>query len=147
MNVVAFFLFLVPATRHRMSTLNFGCILIIMGSGLKRTWFRHPGIRARPAWRDLRVRSQCSGVHGCLWDLGHGFLIFTLLLKVAIRLSRGSSDIRSLRKEQLPHSIKTGRTGRRRLLRQIRKGPAEPLFYLILPYESPARSWQVNSSP
>ena len=54
MNVTAFIIFLIPHTRKRLSTLNFGCLLIIIGVWIEKgPGFVIPGICPGSSGRDL----------------------------------------------------------------------------------------------
>ena len=73
MNVIAFFIFLVPKARERLSTLNLGCILIIIGVWIEKgPGFVIPGFIPDPLGRNPRVCAQPGRADGILRHLGHG---------------------------------------------------------------------------
>ena len=86
-SVVAFMLFLVPKTRMNMVTLNLGCILIYAGGYIEKGLaLVIPGMTPDtlgeiyeyiPTWIELRVGAGIFAI---------GFMVFTLLCKVAIPL-------------------------------------------------------------
>jgi molybdopterin-containing oxidoreductase family membrane subunit len=86
-SVVAFMLFLIPNTRMNMVTLNLGCILIYAGVYIEKGLaLVIPGMTPDtlgeiyeyiPTWIEVRVGAGIFAV---------GFLVFTLLCKVAIPL-------------------------------------------------------------
>ncbi len=90
MNVIAFIIFLIPATRKRLGTLNLGCILIIIGVWIEKgPGFVIPGFVPDPLGEiheyipNLLELMVSFGI----WALG--LLIFTLLMKVAIPIETG----------------------------------------------------------
>jgi Ni/Fe-hydrogenase subunit HybB-like protein len=90
MNVIAFFIFLVPSTRKRLTTLNLGCLLIIVGVWIEKgPGFVIPGFVPDPLGEiyeyipNLLELTVSFGI----WALG--LLIFTLLMKVAIPIVTG----------------------------------------------------------
>ena len=90
MNVIAFFLFLVPATRKRITTLNLGCVLIIIGVWIEKgPGFVIPGFVPDPLGEIyVYVPNMLElMVSFGIWALG--LLIFTLLMKVAIPITTG----------------------------------------------------------
>jgi Ni/Fe-hydrogenase subunit HybB-like protein len=90
LNVVAFVLFIVPATRRRWLTLNIGCLATYAGCYIEKGMgLIIPGLTPdvlgeiyeySPSLTELRV---AAGVFAL------GFLIFTLMLKVAVPISLG----------------------------------------------------------
>ncbi len=86
-SVVAFILFLVPKTRMNMVTLNLGCILIYAGVYIEKGLaLVIPGMTPDtlgeiyeyiPTWIEIRVGAGIFAI---------GFMVFTLLCKVAIPL-------------------------------------------------------------
>jgi molybdopterin-containing oxidoreductase family membrane subunit len=103
MNVVAFFLFLVPATRHRMSTLNFGCILIIMGVWIEKgPGFVIPGFVPDPLGEIYEYVPNALEFMVAFGIWATGFLIFTLLLKVAIPIITGKFRYSKFEREATP---------------------------------------------
>lgn len=90
LNVVAFVLFIVPRTRRRWLTLNIGCVAVYAGCYIEKGMgLIIPGLTPdvlgetyvyTPSLTELRV---AAGVFAL------GFLIFTLMLKVAVPISLG----------------------------------------------------------
>lgn len=90
MNVIAFFIFLVPQTRKRLATLNFGCLLIIIGVWIEKgPGFVIPGFVPDPLGEIHEYLPNLLElmVSFGIWALG--LLIFTLLMKVAIPIETG----------------------------------------------------------
>jgi len=90
MNVMAFFIFLVPHTRKRLSTLNLGCLLVIMGVWIEKgPGFVIPGFVPDPLGEIYEYLPNLLElmVSFGIWALG--LLIFTLLMKVAIPIVTG----------------------------------------------------------
>jgi molybdopterin-containing oxidoreductase family membrane subunit len=90
-SVVAFLLFLIPATRRNMFTLNLGCILIYTGVYIEKGMaLVIPGMTPdtlgefyeyTPTLVELRVGAGIFAV---------GFMVFTILCKIAIPLIQGT---------------------------------------------------------
>ena len=90
MNVIAFFLFLVPSTRRRLATLNLGCVLIIMGVWIEKgPGFVIPGFVPDPLGEIFEYVPNPLEFMVAFGIWATGFLIFTLLLKVAIPIITG----------------------------------------------------------
>jgi Ni/Fe-hydrogenase subunit HybB-like protein len=90
MNVIAFFIFLIPLTRKRLSTLNLGCLLIIVGVWIEKgPGFVIPGFVPDPLGEIYEYIPNFLElmVSFGIWALG--LLIFTLLMKVAIPIETG----------------------------------------------------------
>ena len=89
-SVVAFVLFLVPATRKNVVTLNIGCVLIYRGVDLEKGMgLVIPGLTPdtlgeiyeyAPSWTEIAVSMGIFSV---------GFLLFTLMVKVATPIMLG----------------------------------------------------------
>lgn len=98
--ISAFVLFLIPKTRHNMVTRNIGCLLIYVSVYLEKgLGLVIPGMTPdelgeiyeyRPTWTELRVGAGIFSV---------GFLVFTLLTKIAIPIMHGEY-VRLARVEQ-----------------------------------------------
>ncbi|MCX8118466.1 MAG: polysulfide reductase NrfD [Desulfobacterota bacterium] len=90
MNVTAFFLFLIPATRKRLITLNLGCLLIIVGVWIEKgPGFVIPGFIPDPLGE---IHEYVPNLLELMISFGiwaFGFLFFTLLMKVAIPIETG----------------------------------------------------------
>jgi molybdopterin-containing oxidoreductase family membrane subunit len=92
-SVVAFVLFLVPATRRNWFTLNLGCLLIYAGVYIEKGLaLVIPGMTPDtlgefyeyvPTWTEVRIGAGIFSV---------GFMIFTMLCKIAIPLIQGTHD-------------------------------------------------------
>ncbi len=90
MNVAAFGLFIVPATRRNWVTMNVGCLAVYAGCYIEKGMgLIIPGLTPdalgeiyfySPSPTELRV---AAGVFAA------GFLVFTLMLKVAVPISLG----------------------------------------------------------
>ncbi len=92
-SVVAFVLFLVPATRRNMFTLNLGCLLIYTGVYIEKGMaLVIPGMTPDtlgefyeyvPTMVELRIGAGIFAI---------GFIVFTVLCKIAIPLIQGTHD-------------------------------------------------------
>jgi molybdopterin-containing oxidoreductase family membrane subunit len=90
LNVIAFVLFIVPSTRRRWLTLNIGCLAIYAGVYIEKGMgLIIPGLTPDtlgeiyeyyPTLAELRVAAAVFAL---------GFLLFTLMLKVAVPISLG----------------------------------------------------------
>jgi molybdopterin-containing oxidoreductase family membrane subunit len=90
---VAFLLFLVPATRRNIVTLNLGCLLIYAGVYIEKGLaLVIPGMTPDtlgefyeyvPTWIELRIGAGIFSV---------GFMVFTVLCKIAIPLIQGTHE-------------------------------------------------------
>ena len=90
LNVIAFVLFIVPAARRNWMTLNLGCLAIYAGVYIEKGMgLIIPGLTPDtlgeiyeyyPTMTELRVAAGIFAV---------GFLVFTLMLKVAVPISLG----------------------------------------------------------
>jgi Ni/Fe-hydrogenase subunit HybB-like protein len=90
MNVMAFFIFMIPQTRKHLSILNLGCLLVIVGVWIEKgPGFVIPGFVPDPLGEiheyipNLLELMVSFGI----WALG--LLVFTLLMKVAIPIETG----------------------------------------------------------
>jgi molybdopterin-containing oxidoreductase family membrane subunit len=101
LNVVAFALFIVPATRRNLITLNLGCLATYAGVYIEKGMgLIIPGLTPDtlgeiyeyyPTLTELRV---AAGIFAL------GFLLFTLMLKVAVPISLGEFMRREIPEEQ-----------------------------------------------
>lgn len=92
-SVIAFVLFLLPATRKNFFTLNLGCILIYIGVYIEKGLaLVIPGMTPDtlgefyeyvPTWIEIRVGAGVFAI---------GFIVFTVLCKIAIPLIQGTHD-------------------------------------------------------
>jgi molybdopterin-containing oxidoreductase family membrane subunit len=89
-NVIAFILFLIPATRRSFATLNLGCVLIIIGIWIEKgIGLIVPGFIPSPlgeVWEYLPTTTEVMVTLG-IWSIG--FLILTTLLKIIIPIEMG----------------------------------------------------------
>jgi len=90
MNVIAFFIFLVPSTRKRLTTLNLGCLLIIVGVWIEKgPGFVIPGFVPDPLGEIYEYIPNLLELMVSFGIWAVGLLIFTLLMKVAIPIETG----------------------------------------------------------
>jgi len=85
MNVIAFFIFLIPQTRKRLTTLNLGCLLIIIGVWIEKgPGFVIPGFVPDPLGEIFVYIPNLLELMISFGIWATGLLMFTLLMKVAI---------------------------------------------------------------
>jgi len=90
MNVIAFIIFLIPATRKRLTTLNLGCLLIIIGVWIEKgPGFVIPGFVPDPLGEIHEYIPNLLELMVSFGIWATGLLIFTLLMKVAIPIETG----------------------------------------------------------
>jgi Ni/Fe-hydrogenase subunit HybB-like protein len=90
MNVIAFIIFLIPQTRKRITTLNFGCLLIIIGVWIEKgPGFVIPGFVPDPLGEIVQYLPNPVELMISFGIWATGLLIFTLLMKVAIPIETG----------------------------------------------------------
>jgi len=90
MNVIAFFLFLVPRTRKRLATLNLGCLLVIIGVWIEKgPGFVIPGFVPDPLGEIYVYLPNLLELMVSFGIWAVGLLVFTLLIKVAIPIETG----------------------------------------------------------
>ena len=90
MNVTAFILFLIPRTRKRLSTLNLGCIFIIIGVWIEKgPGFVVPGFVPDPLGEIYVYMPNLLELMVSFGIWATGLLIFTLLMKVALPIEAG----------------------------------------------------------
>lgn len=89
-NVVAFVIFIVPATRKNFATLNIGCLLIIVGIWIEKgLGLIIPGFIPAPlgeVWEYVPTRVELLVTLG-IWAIG--LLILTMILKIIIPIEMG----------------------------------------------------------
>ncbi len=106
MNVIAFIIFLIPQTRKRLTTLNLGCLLIIIGVWIEKgPGFVIPGFVPDPLGEIFEYLPNLLELMVSFGIWATGLLIFTLLMKVAIPIEAGefshvSYVERSFRREE-----------------------------------------------
>ena len=85
MNLVAFFIFLIPKTRKYLLTLNIGSILIIVGVWIEKgIGFVLPGFIPDPLGEIYEYMPNTTEIAVSLGIWALGLLIFTLFMRVAI---------------------------------------------------------------
>jgi len=90
MNVIAFFIFLIPQTRKRITTLNLGCLLTIIGVWIEKgPGFVIPGFVPDPLGEIVQYLPNSLELMVSFGIWATGLLIFTLLMKVAIPIETG----------------------------------------------------------
>jgi Ni/Fe-hydrogenase subunit HybB-like protein len=90
MNVIAFFIFLVPSARKRLGTLNLGCALIIIGVWIEKgPGFVIPGFVPDPLGEIYVYVPNLLELMVSFGIWAVGLLVFTLLIKVAIPIETG----------------------------------------------------------
>ncbi|MFB3884717.1 MAG: sulfate reduction electron transfer complex DsrMKJOP subunit DsrP [Thermodesulfobacteriota bacterium] len=90
MNVVAFFIFLVPSTRKKLTSLNLGCLFIIIGVWIEKgPGFVIPGFVPDPLGEIYVYVPNLLELMVSFGIWAVGLLIFTLLMKVAIPIETG----------------------------------------------------------
>ncbi|OHB76457.1 MAG: polysulfide reductase [Planctomycetes bacterium RBG_16_59_8] len=104
LNITAFLLFVVPATRRNPITLNIGCLAIYAGVYIEKGMgLIIPGLTPdalgevyeyHPSLNELAVSAGVFAV---------GFLVFTLMLKVAVPIALGKLRWSGASNEEIPH--------------------------------------------
>jgi Ni/Fe-hydrogenase subunit HybB-like protein len=90
MNVTAFFLFLIPATRENLVTLNIGSLLIITGVWIEKgLGLIVPGFIPDPLGEIYEYMPNATEVAISLGIWAFGFLILTLFMRIAVPIQRG----------------------------------------------------------
>jgi Ni/Fe-hydrogenase subunit HybB-like protein len=101
MNVIAFIIFLIPQTRKRLTTLNLGFIIVIIGVWIEKgPGFVIPGFVPDPLGEIHEYLPNLLElmVSFGIWALG--LLVFTLLMKVAIPITTEKFSYSKYEKEQ-----------------------------------------------
>jgi Ni/Fe-hydrogenase subunit HybB-like protein len=100
MNVIAFIIFLIPQTRKRLSTLNLGCIFVIIGVWIEKgPGFVIPGFVPDPLGEIFEYLPNLLELMVSFGIWATGLLIFTLLMKVAIPIETGKFTHTEYKKE------------------------------------------------
>jgi molybdopterin-containing oxidoreductase family membrane subunit len=90
MNVIAFFIFLIPTLRKRLATLNLGCLFVIVGVWIEKgPGFVIPGFVPDPLGEIYDYIPNLLELIVSFGVWATGLLIFTLLMKVAIPIVSG----------------------------------------------------------
>jgi molybdopterin-containing oxidoreductase family membrane subunit len=90
MNVIAFFIFLIPTLRKRLATLNLGCLFVIVGVWIEKgPGFVIPGFVPDPLGEIHEYLPNLLELMVSFGIWAVGLLVFTLLMKVAIPIVSG----------------------------------------------------------
>lgn len=90
LNVAAFVIFLVPRTRKNRITLSLGCLFIYTGVYLEKgIGFIVPGMTPDPLGQIYPYTPSLTEIQVGAGIFGIGFLLFTLIAKIAIAISFG----------------------------------------------------------
>jgi Ni/Fe-hydrogenase subunit HybB-like protein len=114
MNVTAFFIFLIPHARKRLTTLNLACVLIIIGVWIEKgPGFVIPGFVPDPLGEIYVYLPNLLELMVSFGIWAVGLLIFTLLMKVAIPIETGDFNHvsyveRSFRQEEEDQAWRQG---------------------------------------
>jgi molybdopterin-containing oxidoreductase family membrane subunit len=101
MNVIAFVIFLIPKTRKHITTLNLGCLLIIIGVWIEKgPGFVIPGFVPDPLGETYEYFPNLLELMVSFGIWATGFFIFTLLMKVAIPITTGQFSHSKFEKER-----------------------------------------------
>lgn len=93
-SVIAFFLFLIPWTRRRWTTLNLGCVLIFLGVYLEKGMgLVIPGMTPDTLGEIYEYVPTAIEVGVTVGILGLGGLLFTLMVKVATPILLGEMHV------------------------------------------------------
>jgi len=93
---VAFLLFLIPRTRKRWLTLNIGCVLIYASVYIEKGMgLIIPGLTPDALGEIYEYRPSSIEVFVAAGIFAVGFLVFTLMLKVAVPIMLGEFTVRS----------------------------------------------------
>ncbi|MHC5037083.1 MAG: sulfate reduction electron transfer complex DsrMKJOP subunit DsrP [Planctomycetota bacterium] len=97
LNLAAFVIFLVPKTRKNLITLTLGCILVYTGVYIEKgIGFIIPGLTPDPLGQIYVYTPTLTEIQVGAGIFGIGFLIFTVLCKLAIPISMGEFTIDSV---------------------------------------------------
>ena len=95
-NVSAFLIFLWPTTRKNFKTLNFGCLLMIVGIWIEKgLGLVVPGFIPSPLGEVWEYAPTITEILVMLGIWGVGILVFTLLLKIIIPIETGEFTVDS----------------------------------------------------
>jgi len=95
-NITAFFLLLIPATRKNVVTLNIGCFLIYMGVYIEKgIGLVIPGLTPDALGEIYEYSPSVTEVLVTAGIFSVGFLVYTLMLKVAVPITLGEFDSRA----------------------------------------------------
>ena len=100
-SVIAFFLFLVPATRKNVFTLNMGAIMIWLGVYIEKgIALLIPGFTPDVLGQIYIYRPSLTEIKIAMGIFSLGFLIFTLMTKIAIAINFEGFNIDTLRRKR-----------------------------------------------
>jgi molybdopterin-containing oxidoreductase family membrane subunit len=101
MSVIAFFLFLIPKTRMNIVTLNIGAILIYFGVYIEKgIALLIPGFTPDVLGQVYAYRPSLTEIRTSVAIFSVGFLIFTLLTKVAVAIVFEGFNIDHLKRQE-----------------------------------------------
>jgi molybdopterin-containing oxidoreductase family membrane subunit len=108
LSVVAFLLFLIPKTRKNVITLNIGAVLIWLGVYIEKgIALLTPGFTPDVLGQIYVYRPSMVEIKISVAIISIGFLIFTLMTKIAIAIIFEDFSIETIRKKkQLPRDKK-----------------------------------------
>jgi molybdopterin-containing oxidoreductase family membrane subunit len=102
MSIIAFLLFLIPATRKNWITLNIGAILIWLGVYIEKgIALLIPGFTPDVLGQIYIYRPSMTEVKIAMGIFAIGFLIFTLMTKIAIAINFENFNIDSIRRKKV----------------------------------------------
>jgi molybdopterin-containing oxidoreductase family membrane subunit len=100
LSVVAFFLFLIPATRRNLVTLNIGAVFIFFGVYIEKgIALITPGFTPDTLGQFYLYKPSLTEIRTSVAILAVGFLIFTLMTKVAVAIVFKNFNIDRLKGE------------------------------------------------
>jgi molybdopterin-containing oxidoreductase family membrane subunit len=103
LSVIAFLLFLIPATRKNVITLNIGAVLIWLGVYIEKgIALLIPGFTPDTLGQIYIYRPSAVEVKVSIGILAIGFLIFTVMTKIAIAIIFEDFNIDSIRNKKSP---------------------------------------------
>jgi molybdopterin-containing oxidoreductase family membrane subunit len=89
-NILAFFIFLIPATRKTLLTLTLGCVLIVIGVWIEKGMgLVIPGFIPTPLGEIWEYTPRLIEILISVGVWGIGLLVYTFLLKIAIPIETG----------------------------------------------------------
>ncbi|MCP5104654.1 MAG: polysulfide reductase NrfD [bacterium] len=102
MSVIAFFLLLIPATRKNIITLNIGALMIYFGVAIEKgIALLIPGFTPDVLGQIYVYRPSLTEIRTSVAIFSIGFLIFTLLTKVAVAIVFEGFSIDSLKRKKV----------------------------------------------
>ena len=105
-DVVAFLLFLVPRTRRHPFTLNLGCVLIYSGVYIEKGMgLVIPGMTPDTLGEIYEYKPTATEVEVAAGIFGIGFLVFTVLVKIAVPIMMGEFERAVARRPLVPEEL------------------------------------------